>query len=107
MDEQLNLFDFIGYPSIYDLDEEEIADIIGGVLGVTFAPAKQSWRGLVAKVGPIELELKKADNYRNEPGRVWLDIGYIYKNKTGGGGLGAESIEEAIRYFKKKVEMTT
>lgn len=100
MDEQINLFDCLGYPSIEDLDEEKIAEIVGCALNVKFRPAERY--GHIAEISKIKLTLRKCNENRHGGTGPWLSCDWW--NKTEGGGMGAESIKEAVDYYRYCLE---
>lgn len=108
--DQLNIFDFVGYPDFHDLDNEEIAAVIGGALGIEFKPdtrfsdnAKRYYAE-VQKMLILEVEKAKYLPGINDEDPEFISLGFSFLHGDYyGGGSCCHSFEEAIEIFKEKI----
>lgn len=103
MDGQMTIFDLmpLDYPSIEDVTEEELAQIIGDALGVRFVYMEffDNWQAKTKKMR-LDFEISNyqlADNHNKF-------IGCGYTLGTSGGGAPRDSVEDAIKWFKMILE---
>lgn len=103
---QMTIFDFLQpdqseYPDINTISEAEAVRIVGDALGVEFVWSEffQTWQAVKRKV-KLTLDYDHFDLIDNHD--LFLNVGYDCK--MGGGGAPCESIEEAIKYLKTRVE---
>lgn len=102
IDGQLSIFDlFPEYPDFNTVSEEKCVSIIGDVLGLKFSYSVRFgvWK---ARIGCIDLSV----NYSTYMGSEtrFISVGYDNRRDHSGGGAPCDSIDEAIRYFRKCIE---
>lgn len=109
MNEQLSIFDFLNPPEETDFTKmttAEIAEVIGKRIGIEFKPT--GWddeHG--AKVKKLKLTVHKsryACDVNDDVGKGDWFIGVGYDLGTSGGGSPTDTIDDAVRYFEKRIE---
>lgn len=102
--DQMTIFDFL--PQEYDIEKmatKEIAKVIGDRLGVSFQKCKidgLDCESYEAKVGKLRLEVDK-DRFSVPPYTWYVGCGVSY-NK-GGAGAPIETIEGAVKWFRREL----
>lgn len=99
---QLTIFDFLRPRSeIEALSIEEIASIVGKSIGLTFRQ-NDFWVMESRKNGMMfEISKDTYDTFDQRDGTAFLAVGW--RGKHEGGGAPADSIEEAIEYFRGRL----
>ena len=107
MYEQLTIFDWMPtlrkeFPDINDIPETEAVRIVGENLGVTFTYDKKfdQWRW---KKGKLILSMDYDNFILDDNHDLFLGTMYSY-GCTEGGASPCSGIEEAINWFKSKLE---
>ena len=107
MEGQMSIFDFME-PKTDELESLTTADMarfIGDSLQVDFKPT--GWEDEhEARVKKLKLSVHKeyylCDTRNRKKGDAFIGVGYSFN--TEGGGSPADSIDEAIRWFRKRIE---
>jgi hypothetical protein len=104
MNDQVSMFDLMGLDEIdamgdhkfYDMDLQQVADIIGLSCHVQFKLNPNDPKEYICKIGKHELQLELSTWFvRGKEGIPCILVGYDH------GGKGCDSLVEAVEYFKK------
>ena len=105
---QMTIFDFLKptYQSINSITEEEAAGYIGEALGLEFSHKTlgdfEYWE---AKKGPFKLGVKYDNFFPGiNGGRRFIGCDIENKRIHAGGSAPLDTIDEAVAYFRKKME---
>jgi hypothetical protein len=108
---QLSLFDMMPTENGDTLESKTIAQIaadISMLVGVNFNP--KTWNDgdvqYVAKLNKANILTLTEDHYNTEDehnGKRFLGCGYDFEDKSGGGAP-CDTIDEAVAYFRKRIE---
>lgn len=102
--DQMTIFDFL--PQEYDVEKmtvKEIAEVVGERLGISFQKSKLDgleYESYEAKVGKATLEIDKSRFV--VPPYTW-HIGCRYSYGKGGSGAPIETIDGAVKWFKREL----
>ena len=109
--EQMSIFDFMPADDGDTLEGKTIAQIaadISMIVGVNFNP--KTWNDgdvqYVARLDKNNTLTLSEDHYNTEDeenGKRFLGCGYDFEDKSGGGAP-CDTIDEAVAYFRKRME---
>lgn len=99
MIDQISLFEPLEYPDINDIPEEEAVRIVADAIGVKFT--KNRFGQFEGKKAKLFMTLEY-DRFAIGDCELFLGTGYRYGTESGGAPTGG--IEEAIRYFRRRME---
>jgi len=106
---QLSIFDFLKSNALDDLPEEDMVQMIVAATGIDFQ--KRSFAGgrwieeeyeYSGKRGGYEYTVRYSNYNMNDSHARYISCGW--GRKTEGGGSPCDSVDEAIRYFKRILE---
>ena len=103
MNNQLSIFDFMDnneLPDFNTISEAETAKIIGDAIGVTFQYDK-FFSDYRAKVGKCTLTCHYSHYNGVRDDRMFISVGWSNDADKSGCGSPTDSIEEAIKFFKR------
>ncbi len=107
MDGQISIFDWmpeavpaVAFPNINDITEETAVRMVGNEIGVEFV-YNELFHHWEAKVGKMKLDLEYSRFNLDNNHDLFLGAGYMFG--SGGGGRPCDSIEDAVKYFRKKI----
>ena len=108
MDGQISIFDFVEIPEneIEEMTSGELANVIGTAIGIEFKPTGWSDE-YEAQVGKkVRLSVNKShfacDGVNHKEGDAFISCGWSCG--TSGAGSPIQSIQEAVEWFKKRIE---
>ena len=104
---QLTIFDWLTelneYPDINDVTEAEAVKIVGEQIGVVFV-YNQKYEYWCGKRGKLKLTMEY-DHFVPGVNNQDLFLGTGYSYGTSGGGSPCSGIEEAISWFRRKMDV--
>lgn len=104
---QMTIFDFVKVedPDFHDMTEEEVVDYIGQRIGLEFKKYDLGrfieYRS-VYKNSTIDIHISHYTCHDRE-GEAFIACSFWNKKQMSGAGIPADSIEEAIAFFKKRM----
>lgn len=103
--EQITIFDFVApeIPDFHNLTEEQIVNVIADAVGLDFK--KRDFGRFVAyeaayKNSVIDVYVSHYTCYDRE-GEPFISCGFWNKKMLSGASIPADSLQEAIQFFKK------
>lgn len=104
--EQLSLFDLMQeIPDIKDIPEEEAVRIVGERIGAKFEynPDFEEWQ---ARISDLKMGMRYEHYFPEvQDGKLFLEVSFEFKNHVNGGGSPCDGIDEAVEFFKDKMEL--
>lgn len=100
MYEQMTIFDLMPVPDINDIPEDEAVRIVGQRIGVNFTwnPLFEEWQG---HIGKMELSMNYSHFVLDDNRDLFLGVGYLFGTEAG--GAPSSGIDDAVKYFKKRI----
>lgn len=102
MNGQMTIWDFMERKALCEMTEEEMVEEVGRQTGLTFKPNPRlgSPTTYEAKKGKLKLAIQ-LDHYYGTDTRF---IGVDWFLGTSGGGAPADTIEEAVKWLRRRME---
>lgn len=108
MEGQISIFDILPPEENYDIQNmttEDMARVVGNAIGYQFKPS--GWEDKYeVKIKKLTLSIHKSYYLCDDRKEGSPFIGCGWSENTSGGGSPIDSVEDAIKYFKRVLEMS-